>query len=974
MKSLFTLLLCCLGGLTLTAQSADTFTASPVELENPRALDMLFTDYQTLQLSTEILLPYLRAGGQTPTLQLTENMTWSLELTPSGIVDERYRLTKIGSEGRVTDTTLPDVLPYEGALANAPGTRVRLTFNTQFIYGYVNTGTEMRFIEPLQQFVPEAPMDSYVLYRAADVRPDANHHCGVTRMQEEVDRPGHPSSNSRMANLEVEYAIASDFSQYAQLGGTIGAATNFAVGVTNNVEGDYQQQFANTYNFVIVENFVSTCPACDPWTDSTDPSSLLADFRTWANNGGFNAPGYDVASLWTNRNFDGPTIGLASLSAVCTQFRYNVLENFSNDAASTRALVSHELGHNFGATHNYEGTCLRPNNARFIMDPSVSASATSWTNGGEACLTKGTTTVAEVNNFVNSGAECLTPFAASACGEVTGLMLNNITANSFTVSWNAVAGASNYRVRVREEGAANYFANQTTGATSLTVGGISRCATYEVVINTNCGGGATSDLVTGLFDTAFDTDIRLLNTTIAGCSPAPGGSTYDLQLTIGHNGGNASGFNVLVNGTTTNFSFAGSPQTVTISGLTGDGTADNPISISAAVNGGGECDAGTTFDEPTADCSYALLSADFNSCERPNGWTDASTNNLGFADPFEWKYLGTNRPTVNYPSNTFDGTCMAYLDDDINNSTAFTGEVTLQTPVLDVTQFTNLELSFIYNFHNFEDFKGANASEFNVDVFNGNNWVNILSDDTDVCIFNNIWNAACYDTPILELDAYRNANFQLRFRYTDGGNGAYTGMIALDDIELTGTLNAALLPVELTTYAGSATETGNRLTWTTAQELNADYFALERSTDGGTFSRIGRVAAAGNSSTPIDYTFMDIAPAAGTNYYRLLQYDFDGRRYDHGTVSLSSRAAGGLRVMPNPIEGQALRFAYTASAEGELDAELFDPTGRRLQTRNFRASEGINTWNWNLDDLAAGVYLLRVRQASGVTTQRFTIR
>ena len=261
MKSLFTLLLCCLGGLTLTAQSADTFTASPVELENPRALDMLFTDYQTLQLSTEILLPYLRAGGQTPTLQLTENMTWSLELTPSGIVDERYRLTKIGSEGRVTDTTLPDVLPYEGALANAPGTRVRLTFNTQFIYGYVNTGTEMRFIEPLQQFVPEAPMDSYVLYRAADVRPDANHHCGVTRMQEEVDRPGHPSSNSRMANLEVEYAIASDFSQYAQLGGTIGAATNFAVGVTNNVEGDYQQQFANTYNFVIVEKFVSTCPA-----------------------------------------------------------------------------------------------------------------------------------------------------------------------------------------------------------------------------------------------------------------------------------------------------------------------------------------------------------------------------------------------------------------------------------------------------------------------------------------------------------------------------------------------------------------------------------------------------------------------------------------------------------------------------------------------------------------------------------------
>src|SRR5204863_239315 len=75
-----------------------------------------------------------------------------------------------------------------------------------------------------------------------------------------------------------------------------------------------------------------------------------------------------------------------------------------------------------------------------------------------------------------------------------------------------------------------------------------------------------------------------------------------------------------------------------------------------------------------------------------------------------------------------------------------------------------------------------------------------------------------------------------------------------------------------------------RLKWTTASELNNDYFTLERSGNGIDFNGLGRITGAGNNNNYQDYYFEDISPLRGINYYRLSQTDFDGRHEQLSTI------------------------------------------------------------------------------------------
>src|SRR4029079_8939151 len=85
------------------------------------------------------------------------------------------------------------------------------------------------------------------------------------------------------------------------------------------------------------------------------------------------------------------------------------------------------------------------------------------------------------------------------------------------------------------------------------------------------------------------------------------------------------------------------------------------------------------------------------------------------------------------------------------------------------------------------------------------------------------------------------------------------------------------LPV---TFIGFTAELKNKsvlLQWQTENERNLSRFIIERSADGNTFSSVGNVAAAGNSSTKINNTILDQLPLPGVNFYRLKMIDTDGK-------------------------------------------------------------------------------------------------
>ena len=83
------------------------------------------------------------------------------------------------------------------------------------------------------------------------------------------------------------------------------------------------------------------------------------------------------------------------------------------------------------------------------------------------------------------------------------------------------------------------------------------------------------------------------------------------------------------------------------------------------------------------------------------------------------------------------------------------------------------------------------------------------------------------------------------------------------------------LPVELTSFEAVRVDDNVRLEWTTASELNNDYFEVLKSYDGEAFFIIGYVDGHGTSSEVIDYSYTDSEPKRA--YYRLRQLDYDGQ-------------------------------------------------------------------------------------------------
>lgn len=96
------------------------------------------------------------------------------------------------------------------------------------------------------------------------------------------------------------------------------------------------------------------------------------------------------------------------------------------------------------------------------------------------------------------------------------------------------------------------------------------------------------------------------------------------------------------------------------------------------------------------------------------------------------------------------------------------------------------------------------------------------------------------------------------------------------------------LPIELLSFEGRPSDSGNLLKWSTATEQNNDYFTILWSVDGYHWTSIGKVDGAGNSVRKIDYSYLDESPATGINYYILKQTDYDGRSKDSDIISVFS--------------------------------------------------------------------------------------
>ena len=187
---------------------------------------------------------------------------------------------------------------------------------------------------------------------------------------------------------------------------------------------------------------------------------------------------------------------------------------------------------------------------------------------------------------------------------------------------------------------------------------------------------------------------------------------------------------------------------------------------------------------------------------------------------------------------------------------------------------------------------------------------------------------------------------------TDGARNAFSRPI-------TGSL-----PVQLTAFSATATPSRTvRLDWTTASEVNNDYFEVQHSADGRTFAAVGRVAGHGSSVQPLSYSFTAPAPgAAATHYYRLRQVDLDGTSVFSAVraVTLGPGASPlQLAAVPNPTTPGNLRVEvrYAGPASTPAVLTIRSLLGQTLLTQPVALLPGTTTLA-PAAPLAPGVYWL----------------
>jgi hypothetical protein len=277
---------------------------------------------------------------------------------------------------------------YKGQVNGVAGSWARIGIADGQLRGMLWDGSDLYIIEPVAKLSDSLPAniavseDTTAIFRLKDVLMKSGAaSCGTDSDAVAVNK-GSENYGSLLNELKSAPAImqaagASRRLELSALGdmlfvnryGTEAQARAEILLRLNNVDGIFSSQLG-------VEIQVPTVDIGDALSETTSASSLLdelGNLRKRSSN--LNSRG--LTHLFTGRNLDGTTVGIAYLDSVCNQ-RYGAgLSEASSRSSWIESLIAaHEIGHNFGAPHDGEANraCASTPTGQFLMSPSINGS------------------------------------------------------------------------------------------------------------------------------------------------------------------------------------------------------------------------------------------------------------------------------------------------------------------------------------------------------------------------------------------------------------------------------------------------------------------------------------------------------------------------------------------------------------------------------------------------------------------------
>ncbi len=180
------------------------------------------------------------------------------------------------------------------------------------------------------------------------------------------------------------------------------------------------------------------------------------------------------------------------------------------------------------------------------------------------------------------------------------------------------------------------------------------------------------------------------------------------------------------------------------------------------------------------------------------------------------------------------------------------------------------------------------------------------------------------------------------------------------------------VPVQFLSFDTKCNDNKVNITWNTATEQNSSYFEIQRSENSMSWSVIGKVPAAGNSVNERSYFYTDNNPSASTAFYRIAEFDRDGRIIYTSIMNTKCGPEDKIRVWPNPVHGQ-FYLTIQSITSSKADISIYDTKGALVRKMQSSLIPGTNQLTAEMKNMPSGTYQILVTWDNGKRKESFTI-
>ena len=268
---------------------------------------------------------------------------------------------------------------YRGSISGLTGSSVRATLSEDGLGAKIDLGEDRGtwWLQPLSSLDRLRTDDrrttprTHVLMTGVTGEFAEGYSCGneIYDMAEPDVPAGGGLADDVGGNRLISIAACADYEFFQRNSSNVANTLNDIELMINFYESIYEQDPSDggvNLNFEFSAAIIHA-NSNDPYS-STTADGILCEFRTEWNAGEETSIRRDVAQMYTGKQVQGNTIGLAWVGVVCNRtgfdcgsngnLAYNMIESrYVNNFALRTALGSHELGHNLSATCDSSSDC-----------------------------------------------------------------------------------------------------------------------------------------------------------------------------------------------------------------------------------------------------------------------------------------------------------------------------------------------------------------------------------------------------------------------------------------------------------------------------------------------------------------------------------------------------------------------------------------------------------------------------------------